>query len=160
VALGQAQNLARITRAEMTLIHVLDMPAFHLPFFDSSEKEKKSMEKKVKTELEKTASDTVKRFGVRTDSLVVHGKVYEEIQKAAKKVKCSMIVMGTNGSTGLKKFIGSNALRVVREASCPVITIKGKKHRSGCKHILLPLDLSEETREKVSKAIEIARIYG
>src|SRR4029450_5784042 len=59
-----------------------------------------------------------------------------------------------------KKFIGSNALRVIRESSCPVITIKGKKHRAGCKHILLPLDLSEETKEKVSKAIEIARLYG
>ena len=69
------------------------------------------------------------------------------------------IIMGTNGSAGIKKkFIGSNALRVIRETSCPVITIKGKSHRKGCKHILLPLDLSNETREKVDKAIEIAKL--
>ena len=68
--------------------------------------------------------------------------------------------MGTTGSSGIKKFIGSNALRVIRESNCPVITIKGKKHRAGCKNILLPLDLSEETKEKVSKGIEIAKLYG
>lgn len=68
--------------------------------------------------------------------------------------------MGTNGSVGFKKFIGSNALRVIREAPCPVITIKGKKHRTGCKNIILPLDLTKETKEKVSKAIEIANLFG
>ena len=68
--------------------------------------------------------------------------------------------MGTNGSHGLKKFIGSNALRVIREAPCPVISIKGKKHRTGCKTIVLPLDLTKETKEKVAKAIEIANLFG
>jgi nucleotide-binding universal stress UspA family protein len=68
--------------------------------------------------------------------------------------------MGTTGSQGLKKFIGSNTLRVIRESPSPVISIKGKKHISGCKNILLPLDLTKETREKVSKSIEIASLYG
>jgi nucleotide-binding universal stress UspA family protein len=56
--------------------------------------------------------------------------------------------------------LGSNASRVVREAVCPVITIKGKEHRFGIKHILLPLDLTKETKEKVNKAINIARMFG
>ena len=68
--------------------------------------------------------------------------------------------MGTNGSTGIKRFIGSNALRVIREAPCPVITIKGKKHRFGCKLILFPLDLTKESRQKVNKAIELANHFG
>ncbi|MFN9597057.1 MAG: universal stress protein [Bacteroidota bacterium] len=49
---------------------------------------------------------------------------------------------------------------MVREAVCPVITIKGKEHRFGIKHILLPLDLTKETKEKVNKAINIARMFG
>ncbi len=69
--------------------------------------------------------------------------------------------MGTNGTQGgIKRFIGSNALRVIREAPCPVITIKGKKHRFGCQLILLPLDLTTETRQKVNKAIELANYFG
>lgn len=157
IALGQSYNLARLNKADLTLINVID-DSFHLSFF--SGKEDKSMEKKVQKAMDKLAEDTAKETGIKINTLVVRGKVYEEITKAAKKLKCSFIIMGTNGSVGLKKFIGSNALRVIREAPCPVITIKGKKHRTGCKSIVLPLDLTKETKEKVNKAMDIARLFG
>lgn len=157
IALKQSYNLARLTKADLTLINVIDQ-SFHLPFF--SVKEDKSMEKKIQKALEKLAEETAKESGIVVNILVVSGKVYDQIQKAAKKLKCSFIIMGTNGSHGLKKFIGSNTLRVIREAPCPVISIKGKKHRTGCKIIVLPLDLTKETKEKVAKAIEIANLFG
>ena len=157
IALKQSYNLARLTKADLTLINVNDQ-SFHLPFF--SVKEDKSIEKKIQKALEKLAEETAKESGIVVNILVVSGKVYEEVHKAAKKLKCSFIIMGTNGSHGLKKFIGSNALRVIREAPCPVISIKGKKHRTGCKTIVLPLDLTKETKEKVAKAIEIANLFG
>jgi nucleotide-binding universal stress UspA family protein len=157
IALGQSYNLARLTRATLTLIHVID-DSFHLPIF-TSKKEDKGMEKKIQKELDKLAHDVMEKVGVKVETLIVHGKVYEEIQEAAKKLKCTFIVMGTKGSR-FKKFIGSNALRVIRESTCPVVTILGKKHRPGCKHIVLPLDLTKETKEKVTKAIEIAKLFG
>lgn len=110
--------------------------------------------------MERLADETSSKAGIEVQVMVSKGKIYEEIQKAAKKLKCSFIIMGTAGSTGLKRFIGSNALRVIRESPCPVITIKGKKHRSGCKDIVLPLDLQKETKEKVSKAIELSKLFG
>jgi nucleotide-binding universal stress UspA family protein len=68
--------------------------------------------------------------------------------------------MGTNGSEGIRKrFIGSNALRVVRESRVPVISIKGQPNHDGFKRIILPLDLTKETREKVNKAIELSRYF-
>jgi nucleotide-binding universal stress UspA family protein len=158
IALGQSYNLARLTRANITLIYVME-EHFHLPFM--AKKDNKSMEKNIQKELKKLADDTYSKSGVKTDYVVMSGKVYEEIQKAAKRMKSSMIIMGTNGTgKGFKRFIGSNALRVIREAPCPVITIKGKKHRTGCKQILLPLDLTRETKEKVAKAIDIANLFG
>jgi nucleotide-binding universal stress UspA family protein len=40
-----------------------------------------------------------------------------------------MIVMGTHGRTGLAHvLIGSVAERVVREAPCPVLTVKHPEH--------------------------------
>jgi len=132
--------------------------SFHLPFF--SKKDDVAMEKKIQKAMDKLAEDTEKEAGIVVKTIVARGKVYDEVVKAAKKLKCGFIIMGTNGSTGLKKFIGSNALRVIREAPCPVITIKGKKHRTGCKSIVLPLDLSKETKEKVNKAMEIAGLFG
>jgi nucleotide-binding universal stress UspA family protein len=49
---------------------------------------------------------------------------------------------------------------VIRSAKCPVITINGKHHYNGCRNILLPLDLSKETRQKVTLAIELAKLFG
>jgi len=48
---------------------------------------------------------------------------------------------------------------MVRESKHPIITIRGKEHREGCKTILLPLDLTKETREKVDKAIILAKLF-
>ena len=157
IALSQSYNLARLTKATLTLMHVME-ESFQLPFFSAKPLEK-GLEKKVYKELDKLAQDVMSKIGVKVETLVSKGKVYEEIQKAAKKLKCTFIVMGTNGSR-FKNFIGSNALRVIRESQCPVITIRGKKHRPGCKHIVLPLDISKETKEKVTKAIKFARLFG
>ncbi|HNQ60966.1 MAG TPA: universal stress protein [Bacteroidia bacterium] len=157
IALSQSYNLARLSRADIVLIHIIDDSSY-LPFF--TKKEDKELEKKVQEELDKLAAETTKTVGVKVHTLIRHGKIYEEIQSAAKELNCSFIVMGTNGSVGIKRFIGSNALRVIREAPCPVISIKGKVHRTGCKHIVLPLDATKETKEKVKIAIEFASLFG
>ena len=59
-----------------------------------------------------------------------------------------------------KNIIGSVSGRVIRRAKCPVITINNKHTYDGCRSILLPLDLTVETRQKVSNAIEIAKLFG
>ena len=39
----------------------------------------------------------------------------------------SLLVVGTEGAEGLDEyFVGSNAEKIVRKASCPVITIQDK----------------------------------
>ena len=94
--------------------------------------------------------------------LVSSGKIYEEITDVAESVGASLIVMGTDGTPKdiKKKFIGSNANKVVRSAPCPVITIKGKSISNACDMIALPLDLNKETREKVTNAIQFARFFN
>jgi nucleotide-binding universal stress UspA family protein len=162
IALAQSYNLARLTKSEITLIYVIDDDeAGPLSFFLKSKKQnKQALEKSITGKLHNVAKDTFEKSGVKTNTMISYGKIYDEINAAAKKLKCSFIIMGTNGTHGLKRFIGSNALRVIREAPCPVITIKGKKHRFGCQMILLPLDLTKETRQKVNKAIEMANYFG
>ncbi len=157
IALGQSYNLARLSKADIVLIHVIDDSSY-LPFFQK--KEDKELEQKISDELKKLATETTSKTGVKVSTLIRKGKIYETIQEVATELNCSFIVMGTNGSVGLKRFIGSNALRVIRESPCPVITIKGKKHRTGCKNIVLPLDVTKETKEKVNTAIEFAELFG
>jgi len=50
----------------------------------------------------------------------------EVIARQAKKLRASMIVMGSHGRTGLQRFIlGSVAERTLRYADCPVLIVKG-----------------------------------
>ncbi len=69
--------------------------------------------------------------------------------------------MGTNGATGFKsQFIGSNTMRVIKQSPCAVLTIRGKEHRPGCDKIILPLDLTKETTQKVEMAIDFAKMFN
>jgi nucleotide-binding universal stress UspA family protein len=161
IALSQSFNLARLTKTEITLLYVMEDDSINPLAKILGRSSKDSALNKLRQKLEKLADETTSESGVKISTLVVKGKIYEQIVKVAKRIKATFIIMGTNGSQGLKtKFIGSNALNVVRDSPCPVITIKGKKHRQGCKHIVLPLDLTKETREKVTKSIELAKLFG
>lgn len=158
IALDQTYNLAREYHAEITLLHVIEESGMLLKFF--SKEQHADMKKSIQEQLDKLAVQEEKKSKIKINTLIARGTVYEKINEVAELINATMIVMGTNGDEGFKKrFIGSNALRVVRESKMPVITIKGKHHRKGCKNIVLPLDLSKETREKVDKAIEMSKLF-
>ncbi|MBI4931489.1 MAG: universal stress protein [Bacteroidetes bacterium] len=156
IALGQSYNLAREYKAEILLLYVMEDGGF---LKIATSKQLNSMKKDVQKRLDKLAEETAKKSKVHVDTMIAKGKTYEKIIEVADMTDALMIIMGCNSKKKLQKlFIGSNALRVVREATCPVITIKGKAHREGCKNIVLPLDLTKETRDKVRQAIEFANL--
>lgn len=160
IALDQSYNLAHFYNAELTLLYVIEESSTLSKLFTKSFDEA-AMKKEIEEKLYELAQDTEKKKKLKVNTIVAKGSVYDKILEIAEMVNAKMIIMGTHGTVGIrKKFIGSNALRVVREAKCPVITIKGKHHREGCKNIVLPIDLSKETREKVNKAIELGKLYG
>lgn len=163
IALSQTFNLARKTNSEITLLHVIDEALFSsvLHLFSSIDQHEELLRTGIQTKLNELAKETEAKSGVRVHTRIEKGKIYDVVSEVAGEMNASFIVMGTSGETTLKKkFIGSNAVRVIGDAPCPVITIKGKEHKSGCETIVLPLDLSKETKEKVSKCIEIAKLFG
>ena len=63
--------------------------------------------------------------GLSVETHIVIGIPYREIVKRAKRDEAYMIVMGTRGRTGVERLlIGSVAEKVVRSASCPVLTVQ------------------------------------
>lgn len=159
IALEQSYNIAREYHAEITLLHVIEESGMLTKFFSNQQHD--DLKKNVQKELDKLAAEVEKKAKVTVNTLIAKGSIYEKVAEVAELINATMIVMGTHGDdVKRKRFIGSNALRVVRESSVPVITIKGKHHRKGCKNIVLPLDLSKETREKVTKAIELSKLFG
>ena len=162
VALGQAFNLAKIKNSEVVLLYVIEDNHSMFDIFTTNEIDYEKIKVRVLSKLKEIASEYSDKYGVEVDSMVAKGSVYEKICEVADMISSDLIVMGTNGAPkGItKKFIGSNAEKVVRSSNCPVVTIKGKQHKDGCDNIILPLDLEKETKEKVTYAIEYARYWN
>lgn len=159
VALEQAVNLSRVFNSEIHVLNVINEEFSLNKLFD--DKDKALYQERVKQRMKEFIEVKNAEFGVELKPIHVTGKIYNQIVNTANVIDAEFIVMGTAGSSTLKKrFIGSNALRVVRESNKPVITIKGKHHRKGCQNIVLPLDLTKETKEKVTKAVEFAKRFG
>ncbi len=77
----------------------------------------------------------------------------------AEEGKYDSIVMGTSGAHRMERIMGSNASKVIRHSTVPVIVVKDKQEETGYEKIVLPIDLTLETRQKVVWAIHIAKKF-
>lgn len=99
--------------------------------------------------------------GLDIEFIERHGKVYKEITILEREIGADLIVVGTHGTEGWQPFwIGSNAFRIVSSSNCPVITIQETTKDTPLQDILLPIDDSEETRQKVPYAAIMAKAYN
>jgi len=92
--------------------------------------------------------------------IVKKGKIYREIVNQAQAFEGSVIVSSTHGASGFEEFfMGSNSFKIVSAAGNPVITIRHGAVPREIKTIILPIDISVETRQKVLLTAEIAKIF-
>ena len=102
------------------------------------------------------------RMGGRKIKVIFRkGRVYQEITKAASSIDADMIFTGTHGVSGYEQYwIGSNAYRIVTQAPCPVVTVRADyKIGEGIGDILLPIDSSLETRQKLPYTCNLAKMF-
>ena len=126
-AFEYALTLATQFQAELTILHVINEPVdlrgFYVPHI-SFEQLEKEIEEGAEKMMEKFCQTRMGDFS-NYKTAIVTGIPYEEIIKKAEDTGSSLIVLGTHGRTGLDHLIfGSTAERVVRSASCPVLTIR------------------------------------
>ncbi len=90
------------------------------------------------------------------------GKVHIEVANQAKYSDAMLVIAGTHGVTGFEEFwIGSNAYRIVTYAPCPVITVRTNfKIKDSIGKIVLPIDSSLETRQKLPFSTKIAKYFN
>ncbi len=118
--------------------------------------EKKNFLKKIVSDYKSKVPDNKLQYHLKK------GKVYQEIGKTARQLKADIIFTGTHGVTGFEQYwIGSNAYRIMTSAPCPVITVRGDYNfENGIKTILLPLDSSLETKQKLPFTVELAKRFN
>lgn len=127
-ALRYAVGFAEQFGAVLSLVHVLELDPYvnrllnQLP--GSLERD---MAKHAEEKLAALAQSEIHEL-IPVRHHVRIGKPYQEIVALAKSSKFDLIIMPTQGLTGLKHaVIGSTAERVVRYAPCPVLVVRTKE---------------------------------
>ncbi len=125
-AVQRGVELARITKAEVVLVHVVEN-TWYPGTFGVGPIPLPDLEQQVRTaaleRLEKTKAELVPK-DVKCKTSLRHGVPWSEIATAAIEEKADLIVVATHGYTGLRHaLLGSQAERVVRTATCPVLTV-------------------------------------
>jgi nucleotide-binding universal stress UspA family protein len=71
------------------------------------------------------------------------------------------VVLGTHGVRGMQHVLGAFALKVVTSSPAPVIIVQSKRvDTNGYNTIVLPIDESVETKQKVNQALQFAKDHG
>lgn len=160
VAMDYAVDMAKRFKADIALIHVLEEGAYAGIFSPGSKTEYVEREQ-AQLRLQEEAHKLEKAHGVSVSQHVRTGRIYDQIIEAARDAEADIVVMGTHGVSGWAEFfVGSNAFRVVTQSACPVLSIQGHAKKQGFKNIILPMDRTPETRQKVRFAAAMAKKYG
>ncbi len=124
-----ADELAAHFGAELILINVVipihptaggDLPVEYL-----SENLHDQMMRNATASLEKVKAERISA-GVRARQLVAYGNAPDEITEHAEKEGVDLLVIATHGWTGWRRLLfGSVAEKVIRLATCPVLTVNG-----------------------------------
>lgn len=93
--------------------------------------------------------------------IVKKGKVYLEVINQAKAFDGSIIICSTHGASGFEElFIGSNAFKIISASDTPVVTIRHGSIPHAIRTIVMHVDNTSDTRQKVPITTEIAKAFN
>lgn len=148
---------------EVTVLHVIETPIAtgmgtmgggleSVPEFESQVyfMELVNTRKKQLRELEEEYKNS--SFALKTKLIL--GSVFKGISESISEQNPDLIVMGSRGASGLEEVIvGSNTEKVVRTASCPVVTIKAETDVLKMKKVVFASDF-RYSDDKVANRIK------
>jgi nucleotide-binding universal stress UspA family protein len=124
LAAEYAVNLAEEADAQLRLLHVVSMP----PELDELETSLQHVRSLIYTDRLRRLDNLIPVDATSYCSVlsaVRTGVVHKEILAAAAEHSSDLIVLGAHGRGGVDAmFFGSNAARVARAASCPVLVVR------------------------------------
>lgn len=128
-ALDYAHGLAQKFGSALHLVHVCEVPSMMTPALDAYAIAYADWSQRLGEEAEKQLSKITPALSdVRVTTEVLFGPPASAIVEAADLNKADLIVMGTHGHGAvMHALMGNVAERVVRTASCPVLTVREPK---------------------------------
>lgn len=155
-ALEFAKNYAKNQDASITLLFayyaVYDFASQAAEIIAAIERDAKSALKK-----EITASGE----GITIDYKIVQGTISTAINATVLAGEYDMIIMGTQGASGIKKtLIGSNTATVIKECEVPVIAVPAHSTFAGVEKITVAVELNNEDEKLFEKFIQLTESWN
>lgn len=163
VAVEHAAYIAQTFKAELLLLHVVERhwEQFNIIQPEMAVPNPSEITQIIERKLEQVAAEVFKKYGVKSTAITSDGRIFSEIVSVSQEHNIDLIVMGTHGTKGFVEFfIGSNTYKVVTQSDCPVLSVQKSAANVGFKNIVLPIDDSAHSRQKVGHAITIAKTFG
>jgi len=160
-----ALELANATKAKIILLHIYQVPIPPQEMYISpvliSDLHEASMERlKKMADFELNINQDVTDLEIQYEAIA--GMVVSEINEAAEKYKAGLIIMGTQGASGLieKYILGSNTAKVIAKSSCPVLAVPERAKYLGLKRIGFAADFHEiKNNSSLDPLVEIALLF-
>jgi len=158
-----AANIAKKTGSEIYLLHMLELPVNTI---DPAEMTSIRSEPQI-IYFMKLAHEKFEKFkklpflkGVKTIESVQFHHAFSGIISESEKNKIDLIVMGSQGASGLQEmFIGSNTEKVVRRSKVPVLVVKKGTEEFSINDIVFASDFNTESKKTFQNVINFANIF-
>ena len=163
-ALGFALSIARQKKADVEALHVVEYPvgatidpvgmAVPTPYDPE-------FIELLKTNASKRMKEFLKDFDEEVEYSISVGNPYIDIAEKIVEMDADIVIMGTKGASGLKEFfIGSNAEKIVRSATCPVITLSQSADVKDIKDIAFATNIVDVSDELVTRVKQLQDMFG
>lgn len=158
-ALKVAASIAKKTNAQIRLVHMYNFPSSEL----IDEYNQKDCYDQIKSMAETKLSALAKinnLKGITVSKEFVDNMYPWELASNNKYKNVDLIVIGAHGKRGHHKvFIGSNADKIIRMATAPVLTIKKEHKGFNIKSIVFASDFHEESYTVFNKIKFFTDLY-
>lgn len=142
-----ALDVAAMSKGTVYLLHVIELPVVNDPITAPTITFQQGYFKDLRDQTNKEFDKVISKYNLdgKVTKNTEFGPVAKTIQKFSDENSIDLIIMGSQGATGLREiFLGSNAQKVVRKATIPVLVMKNY-YKGPIKNIVFPntLDLDK-----------------
>ncbi|HET7116029.1 MAG TPA: universal stress protein [Hanamia sp.] len=159
-AAGYAAEIAKKSGATIFLLHVIE-PAINMATMQADSSGKKVVEERT-SKLNLSLESIAEVYPhIKVIPFLASGMVISSILEYAEKEKMDMIVMGTKGASGLKKFfVGSVTAGVIGKTGIPVLTVPVSYEMEEPDAIVFATNQFEKNKELLNKIIAIPKLFS
>lgn len=155
-ALDFAVSLAKKKNGSITILHVIEA------IYDFAAQAAiviEGMHKDAQKYLDQLV-EAYEKEGIQINGLIKDGTVSIMTAKTAEEIRANLIVVGTQGLTGIKRtLLGSTSVEVIKASECPVLLVPKDANIKNIEKVALALEFSDHEEPFLDRVIEMSKSW-